>query len=428
MRNRPRIVWWLAVSLPLLFILIQFVPLSTYSFGGEVDLKQYISPADGLVMVGETVTFGVGDIPVPGVTVRWNFGDDSPEKAGWPVTHVYEQAGEYEVNATITYASGETVPTIPTRIRVRATGNTAPEAVAEVNPRTTLAGLPVTLDASGSFDPDGEITRYQWDLADGTTATEVQLEHSYAEAGLYHVILTVTDNGEMDASDIITVTVTSLPTIILPGIDRAIPPPIGPAPVQPPLILVDMGVWDVERFPYYEYEFPLEPPFRGVASSNRSWLVPDPAEFERESGPPVTMIERLSVRNTSLLPRAHTSWAHVDLVINGRIIEIPVAVTVRGPQEDISDPVWSLFNEILDYVTSKGKRNTMVYTLRYGHTSDMVLGLVTEYVIEQGYGGEIPRQDFVTKVAEMLLEQDENGDGWIGFTDLDRGLGVKVDR
>jgi len=240
----------------------------------------------------------------------------------------------------------------------------------------------------------------------------------------------VTDNGEMDASTVVSVTVTALPTVILPGVDRAIPAPLGDPPLLPNLILVDMGFWDPDRFPFYEYDTPpLEPPFRGAASSNRSWLVPDPGEFERTSGQAVIMTERLSVRNTNLLPRAHTSWAQVTLIVNGRIVEMPVAVTVRAPAgELVPDEVWALFDEILSYLSERGQRNKMVYTLPYHNSADMVLGLVTEYLLENGYDGQIPRQDFVVKVAEMLMEQDENGDGFVGFSDLDRGLGVKVER
>lgn len=425
MRDRMRIGRWLWGVLPIVVLLAVLSPLSVFS-GGEVDLKQYISKE--VVFVGETVTFGVGAIPVEGATVRWNFGDGSPEVDGWPVTHIYEKAGEYDITAVITYPSGETVPTIPTTIRVKSTGNTAPEARADVSPLETLAGMPITFDATGSFDPDGEITRYLWDFDDGTTATEAKVTHPYAKEGVYHAILTVTDDGEMDASAIVTVTVTALPTAILPGLDRAIPPPLGKSPPLPSLVLVDMGVWEEERFPYYEYSFTVEPPFRGVAASNRAWLVPDPTEFERESGTPVVMTERISVRNTSLLPRAHTNWGQITLVVDGRIVQIPVAVTVRGPAEDISTQVWSLYNDVLNYLTERRQRSTMVYTLRYPNGADLALGLVTEYVLTDGYDGELPREEFVAKVAEMLMDRDENGDGVIGFTDPDLGLGIKVER
>ncbi len=51
-------------------------------------------------------------------------------------------------------------------------------------------------DARTSFDPDGAVTSYEWDVdGDGTTdATGERINHTYAEPGTYEVSLTVTDN------------------------------------------------------------------------------------------------------------------------------------------------------------------------------------------------------------------------------------------
>jgi len=170
----------------------------------------------------------------------------------------------------------------------------------------------------------------------------------------------------------------------------------------------------------------LTPPFRGMAAGNRDWLVLDPATYERITGTAVVLIERISVRNTSLLPRAHTSWGMATLIINGRLVEMPVAVTVRGPARDISADVWAIFHELDTYMLDQGERSALVWSPRYPNGADFALGLITEYVIENGYGGQIPRRDFVIKTAEMLTDRDQNGDGVIGFTDADRSLGVKT--
>lgn len=66
-------------------------------------------------------------------------------------------------------------------------------------PKTSVAGKPVKLDASGSSDPDGSIAHYRWDL-DGDGAMEVDggttptLTHRF-KAGVYHVAVQVTDNS-----------------------------------------------------------------------------------------------------------------------------------------------------------------------------------------------------------------------------------------
>jgi len=53
-----------------------------------------------------------------------------------------------------------------------------------------------TFDFNGtaSNDPDGSITKYQWDFGDGASALGVTASHTYASPGTYTVKLTVTDN------------------------------------------------------------------------------------------------------------------------------------------------------------------------------------------------------------------------------------------
>jgi alpha-tubulin suppressor-like RCC1 family protein len=54
--------------------------------------------------------------------------------------------------------------------------------------------LACTFDASGSSDPDGQVTSYAWDFGDTTSGTGVTPPHTYAADGTYQVTLTVTDN------------------------------------------------------------------------------------------------------------------------------------------------------------------------------------------------------------------------------------------
>lgn len=58
----------------------------------------------------------------------------------------------------------------------------------------TITGNTVTLDASGSSDPDGSIASYQWDLGNGNKASGVTTSVEYAP-GDYAVTLTVADNA-----------------------------------------------------------------------------------------------------------------------------------------------------------------------------------------------------------------------------------------
>lgn len=60
---------------------------------------------------------------------------------------------------------------------------------------STVAGMTVTVDGSGSSDPDGSVVSYQWEFGDGAKASGAKQSHTYAAAGTYSVALTVTDNA-----------------------------------------------------------------------------------------------------------------------------------------------------------------------------------------------------------------------------------------
>ncbi len=59
---------------------------------------------------------------------------------------------------------------------------------------STVTGLGVAVDGSGSADPDGSIASYAWDYGDQTKGSGTTAAHTYAAAGTYTVALTVTDN------------------------------------------------------------------------------------------------------------------------------------------------------------------------------------------------------------------------------------------
>ena len=71
-----------------------------------------------------------------------------------------------------------------------------PIALFRYNPLYFGVNQTITFDASASYDPDGNITNYQWDFGDGNlkNTTEKIISHSYDRKGKYNVVLTVMDN------------------------------------------------------------------------------------------------------------------------------------------------------------------------------------------------------------------------------------------
>jgi PKD repeat protein len=88
--------------------------------------------------------------------------------------------------------------------------NRPPVARFDATPREGYAPLSVRLDASGTYDPDGDRVTYEWAFGDGETAKGRSVVHRFAE-GDHTVTLLVTDaHGEIDEASA-TITARSVP-------------------------------------------------------------------------------------------------------------------------------------------------------------------------------------------------------------------------
>jgi YD repeat-containing protein len=111
------------------------------------------------------------------------------------VTHVYAKSGTYPVSLRVTDDDGGT-DVVEHDITVT---NRPPQAAFTFSPASPRKKDPVTFDAAASKDPDGSISRYEWDLdGNGTfeadTGGSATVTHSYAKVGTYTVSLRVTDD------------------------------------------------------------------------------------------------------------------------------------------------------------------------------------------------------------------------------------------
>jgi PKD repeat protein len=80
--------------------------------------------------------------------------------------------------------------------------NVAPTAIALADNSQGTLSLTVNFDASASFDIDGSIVSYAWNLGDGSTASGITTSATYGP-GNFEVVLTVTD--DLGATDTDTV-------------------------------------------------------------------------------------------------------------------------------------------------------------------------------------------------------------------------------
>jgi PKD repeat protein len=74
-------------------------------------------------------------------------------------------------------------------------------------PYTGYTNQEITLDASNSYDSDGEIINYTWDFGDSNMSYGAIVKHIFSEIGNYSVTLTVKDEcGSSTNTTIITIT------------------------------------------------------------------------------------------------------------------------------------------------------------------------------------------------------------------------------
>jgi PKD repeat protein len=155
---------------------------------------------------------------------QWSFGDNGITSSLINPSHVFNAPADYSVALSVTDNDGLT-GTTSTLITIE---NQPPIAVASA---TTLAGeAPLLIDFSstGSFDPDATHTlRYAWNFGDGSSATNENPSHSYANAGDYIATLTVTDNLGASATDSIHLTIS---------------PNLNSAPIAPSSLVANVNV------------------------------------------------------------------------------------------------------------------------------------------------------------------------------------------
>jgi len=178
--------------------------------------------------IGEWIRFdasGSNDPDGTIVTYAWNFGDGSTPVTTSNAYYYYRfpSSGTYLVTLTVTDDDGA-ADSISYPIAVGANLQ-PPVASFTYTPFTPVIGQTVTFDASSSFDPDGMILHYIWDLnGDGTDdASGPTAYATYHTPGIANVRLTVIDNDGLSSS-------VTQPIVISTGGGPSGAPPMGNIP------------------------------------------------------------------------------------------------------------------------------------------------------------------------------------------------------
>ena len=137
----------------------------------------------------------------PGLTLTYG-GDFLPRHATLSGILPYNTAGTWTLSWTVrdqfgAYDSTATVLVIadnPSPVNL-------PPLAHIGGPYAGVMDVPVEMDATGSFDPEGAPLTIAWDFGDGTLGVGGIVSHSYANMGTYHVTIVVSDGFLSDQDE-----------------------------------------------------------------------------------------------------------------------------------------------------------------------------------------------------------------------------------
>ena len=141
-------------------------------------------------------------------TISWGFdeaSDEEDEEDDDTVDHTFDEPGNYTVTATIRDSTGQTVSD-SILITVE-----PPPPLTRVNiiSNDTEGVAPATFEFEANVTGGAEPFTYSWDFDDGSIEDDddATFDHTFDEAGMYNVDLTVTDSTGQTVSDSILITV-----------------------------------------------------------------------------------------------------------------------------------------------------------------------------------------------------------------------------
>jgi PKD repeat protein len=128
------------------------------------------------------------DIPIPKSVLVNN-------KEWWETELQYYSLNENDITITNIPEGTTTV-----KIYFKDVIGKPPSALFTANKYIVTQAESISFDASGSYDEDGEILHYIWDMGDNSQNSGIAVTHTYTEIGNYPVTLTVRDNDFLEGT------------------------------------------------------------------------------------------------------------------------------------------------------------------------------------------------------------------------------------
>lgn len=135
-----------------------------------------------------------------GEIVRYAWLLNGEEIIGEDLSYILNSSGTYTVELVVTDRIGATASD-----KVHVVVNSRPIVEGELTIVQGASGHIIQGDSSGTYDPDGGVTSFEWDLADGSSKKGNRFEYPTFVSGVYPVRLTVRDDNGLSASKIVSV-------------------------------------------------------------------------------------------------------------------------------------------------------------------------------------------------------------------------------
>ena len=181
-------------------------PTATAPAHAQTTFHVYNTPAAGFtytVLAGGTVQFTDTSTGEP-TSWQWAFPGGTFSGRTPPAQVIPPRTPPWAVTLTVANPAGSSVVSVPVVV------NGPPVAALTITPNPVGENTPVTLNASTSTDPNGDVLRYSWDLNGDRTygdATGAVQTRTFTSAGTFRVGVRVTDPGgsSNDAVDFVNV-------------------------------------------------------------------------------------------------------------------------------------------------------------------------------------------------------------------------------